>query len=234
MGKKKIVLYLIIVILFYYFKLLREINQIIKENNLKVYSIRNLNLIRKIGKGSFGKVYEAFLKSSSSSSNDEHVAIKKLNNDEYVNTNELLNEAIMLQNCKHLNLVKLYGVCLKNDKIHYLILEYMNKGDLHNYLLIKNKLDICEIILIAIQIADACEYLEENKIVHRDLAARNCLLSSINCSNKLVVKIADFGLARNLDSNNIYKLKFFNKLPVRWLAPESVSKGVFSIKSDVW
>jgi serine/threonine protein kinase len=142
----------------------------------------------------------------------------------------------MLQNCKHLNLVKLYGVCLKkNDKIHYLILEYMNKGDLHNYLLIKNKLEICEIILIAIQIADACEYLEENKIVHRDLAARNCLLSSIDCSNnKLVVKIADFGLARNLDSDNIYKLKRNNKLPVRWLAPESVLKGVFSIKSDVW
>jgi serine/threonine protein kinase len=143
----------------------------------------------------------------------------------------------MLQNLKHLNFVKFYGVCLKHEKIHYLILEYMNKGDLHNYLLIKNKLDICEIILITIQIADACEYLEENKIVHRDLAARNCLLSSINgtnCSNKLVVKIADFGLARNLDSDNIYKLKCFNQLPVRWMAPESILKGLFTVKSDVW
>jgi len=111
----------------------------------------------------------------------------------------------MLQNLKHLNFVKFYGVCLKHEKIHYLILEYMNKGDLHNYLLIKNKLDICEIILITIQIADACEYLEENKIVHRDLAARNCLLSSC-----------------------------FNQLPVRWMAPESILKGLFSVKSDVW
>ena len=130
----------------------------IKENNLKVHSSRDLNLIRKIGKGSFGEVYEAFLKSSNSEQ-DHHVAIKKLN-DENANTNELLKEAIMLQNCNHLNFVKFFGVCLKNQKIHYLILEYMNKGDLHTYLKIKNKWDISEIIMIAIQRADACEYLE--------------------------------------------------------------------------
>jgi len=191
-------------------------------------------MIRKIGNGSFGEVFEAKLIIRSGSGDLQYnVAIKKLN-DENTNTNELLKEAIMLQNCNHFNFVKFYGICLKMHKIHYLIMEFMNKGDLHTYLkTIKTKLDICEIISISLQIADACEYLEVNKICHRDLAARNCLLS-LNSSSKLIVKVADFGLARNLDSDNIYMLKCTNRLPIRWMAPESIVDGDYTKESDVW
>ena len=72
-------------------------------------------------------------------------------------------------------------------------------------------------------------------MVHRDLAARNCLLSGDMNSN-FVVKISDFGLARNTNYSLIYSMSIdsSDRLPIRWLAPESVIDGNFSNKSDVW
>lgn len=65
--------------------------------------------------------------------------------------------------------------------------------------------------------------------MHGDLAARNVLLSENN-----VVKICDFGLAKNLYNNEHYKKKSRTQLPVKWLALESIYRGIFSVYSDVW
>lgn len=83
------------------------------------------------------------------------------------------------------------------------------------------------------QIAKGCLYLEENKIIHRDLAARNCLL---NQESTLIVKISDFGLARDIknNSNDLYEIETKKHLPLRWMAPESIFEGYFTTKSDVW
>eukprot|EP01137_Pigoraptor_chileana_P026891 Opistho-2@8828 len=71
------------------------------------------------------------------------------------------------------------------------------------------------------------------RIVHRDLAARNVLVADVN--RCYVVKIADFGLSRNIEGTESYYVKTKNqKLPVKWLAPKCLSRKHFTEKSDVW
>ena len=68
---------------------------------------------------------------------------------------------------------------------------------------------------------------------YRDLAARNCLVSSYNPST-MVVKIGDFGLARDIYKNDYYRKEGEGLLPVRWMSPESLVDGVFTTQSDIW
>jgi len=69
----------------------------------------------------------------------------------------------------------------------------------------------------------------------RDLAARNCLVSVKEYENSSrVVKIGDFGLARDIYKNDYYRKRGEGLLPVRWMAPESLIDGVFTNRSDVW
>ncbi len=78
------------------------------------------------------------------------------------------------------------------------------------------------------------EYLLEQHFVHRDLAARNCTIDFIEGSESYRVKIADFGLSRDLRDKIYYKTQNLKqRLPIRWMAIESIEKGVYSIKTDV-
>ena len=73
------------------------------------------------------------------------------------------------------------------------------------------------------------EYLASHHYVHRDLAARNCLIS-----DNLIVKISDFGLSRDVYSNDYYRVQGKSLLPVRWMPPEASLYGKFTVESDVW
>jgi proto-oncogene tyrosine-protein kinase ROS len=66
----------------------------------------------------------------------------------------------------------------------------------------------------------------------RDLAARNCLV----CVNgdRTIVKIGDFGLARDIYKNDYYRKEGEGLLPVRWMSPESLIDGIFTTPSDIW
>ena len=73
-------------------------------------------------------------------------------------------------------------------------------------------------------------YLSSQKFVHRDLAARNCMLD-----DDFTVKIADFGLAKDVYESEYYSSdNRKTKLPVKWMAPESLEKGIYNFKTDVW
>jgi focal adhesion kinase 1 len=69
--------------------------------------------------------------------------------------------------------------------------------------------------------------LKQNYI-NRDIAARNVLVSSHNC-----VKLADFGLSRWVEDQSYYKASK-GKLPIKWMAPESINFRRFTTASDVW
>ncbi|XP_055344538.1 vascular endothelial growth factor receptor 3-like [Paramacrobiotus metropolitanus] len=84
-----------------------------------------------------------------------------------------------------------------------------------------------DLISFAFQVSRGMTYLNSRSIIHRDLAARNVLV----CHND-VVKIADFGMARQLSEYVLLNEQV--ALPVRWMAPESIRQRTFSQKSDVW
>ncbi|XP_077559464.1 vascular endothelial growth factor receptor 1-like [Haemaphysalis longicornis] len=86
-----------------------------------------------------------------------------------------------------------------------------------------------DLLCFAFQCARGMEYLASRKLIHRDLAARNVLLSAEN-----VVKICDFGLAKDCYKYSNYVKKGDGLLPVKWTAIESIMDRVFTTKSDVW
>lgn len=94
-------------------------------------------------------------------------------------------------------------------------------------------LTIPDLVKIMRDIARGCQYLEEQHFVHRDIAARNCLVSHNHESGR-IVKLCDFGLARDIYKNDYYRKRNEPKLPVRWMSPEAILEGLFTSKSDIW
>ncbi|CAH3184340.1 unnamed protein product [Porites lobata] len=85
-----------------------------------------------------------------------------------------------------------------------------------------------QLFSFAWQIAKGMNHLAENNLVHRDLAARNVLVGHDN-----QIKVSDFGLMRQVYEDVSSSAKS-TKLPVKWMAPESLYQGVYTTKSDVW
>lgn len=138
-----------------------------------------------------------------------------------------------MKHLDHPNLVRLYGVC-KKEYVFYIVMEYLKNGSLLEYLREeKNKISEDMMMGMSAQIVDAMKYLDDNRLVHRDLGARNILVGE-TINGIPIVKVADFGMARKLMEENVYKPQ--NKLlcPIKWTAPEVFNTKEFTIKSDVW
>ncbi|KAM6923554.1 vascular endothelial growth factor receptor kdr-like [Xenentodon cancila] len=95
--------------------------------------------------------------------------------------------------------------------------------------LYKRVLTLEDLICYSFQVAKGMEFLASRKCIHRDLAARNILLSQNN-----VVKICDFGLARDIYKDPDYVRKGDARLPLKWMAPEAIFDKIYTTQSDVW
>ncbi|KAL3277022.1 hypothetical protein HHI36_012384 [Cryptolaemus montrouzieri] len=196
-----------------------------------------ITLTKFLGSGAFGEVFEGKAKDIIG---HKKVAIKTLRkgaSDQ--EKSEFLQEAQLMSHFKHEHILELLGVCLDNDP-HFIIMELMEGGDLLTYLRSSRNpvadtpmLTLIELLKMCVDVSKGCRYLEEMHFVHRDLACRNCLVSSTDPETR-IVKIGDFGLARDIYKNDYYRKEGEGLLPVRWMAPESLVDGVFTSQSDVW
>ena len=125
---------------------------------------------------------------------------------------------------QHENLVRLLGLVIEEGKNGgrskiFLVTEFMGKGSLLEYLRSRGRQYVTKKDQIGWAWDTCCgmAFLESRHVVHRDLAARNVLV----CADG-VVKIADFGLARNLSDSEYYRKNSDGKLPVKWMSPESL------------
>ncbi|KFR13605.1 Receptor-type tyrosine-protein kinase FLT3, partial [Opisthocomus hoazin] len=92
-----------------------------------------------------------------------------------------------------------------------------------------NVLTFEDLLCFSYQVAKGMEFLESKSCIHRDLAARNILVT-----HGKVVKICDFGLARDVVNDSNYIVRGNARLPVKWMAPESLFERTYTMKSDVW
>lgn len=211
----------------------------LKPNLAPLRSIKETELRRGrvLGKGVGGTVYQGFWYPdrgkiyNSKREEPRPVAIKVLKDNGQANLNNLfLDEAYIMASVNHPNLVRLLAVCVIPKSL-MLITQLMTPGCLLDYVR-SNKSNISSKRLLewSKQIARGMAYLEERRMVHRDLALRNVLLQT---PRKAL--ISDFGLAKFLEiDQNEYQSGLGCVLPIRWLAPECISKRKFTHKSDVW
>ncbi|KAK2578971.1 hypothetical protein KPH14_011171 [Odynerus spinipes] len=200
-----------------------------------------ITLAKFLGSGAFGEVFQGNAKDLNGPGTITPVAIKTLRKGATAQEkSEFLQEARLMSHFRHKHVLRLLGVCLDIDP-PLLVLELMEAGDLLSYLRASRSLQptdpyalrLQDLLAMCEDVARGCRYLEELHFVHRDLACRNCLVSARDRENR-VVKIGDFGLARDIYKNDYYRKEGEGLLPVRWMAPESLVDGVFTSQSDVW
>ncbi|XP_026161423.1 discoidin domain-containing receptor 2 isoform X3 [Mastacembelus armatus] len=169
------------------------------------------------------------------------VAVKMLRSDANKNArNDFLKEIKIMSRLKDPNIIRLLAVCIYSDPL-CMITEYMENGDLNQFLsrhepeghlaLLSNAPTVSfnNLCYMATQIASGMKYLSSLNFVHRDLATRNCLVGK-----NYTIKIADFGMSRNLYSGDYYRIQGRAVLPIRWMSWESILLGKFTTASDVW
>ncbi|XP_030214220.1 focal adhesion kinase 1 isoform X4 [Gadus morhua] len=185
-----------------------------------------IELGRCIGEGQFGDVHQGVYVSPDNPALS--VAVKTCKNSTSDSVREkFLQEALTMRQFDHPHIVKLMGVITDNPV--WIIMELCTLGELRSFLQVrKYSLDLATLILYSYQLSLALAYLESKRFVHRDIAARNVLVSTIDC-----VKLGDFGLSRYMEDSSYYKASK-GKLPIKWMAPESINFRRFTSASDVW
>uniref|UniRef100_A0A8B9T8P2 Fibroblast growth factor receptor n=1 Tax=Anas platyrhynchos TaxID=8839 RepID=A0A8B9T8P2_ANAPL len=207
-----------------------------------------LTLGKPLGEGCFGQVVmaEAIGIDKDKPNKAITVAVKMLKDDATdKDLSDLVSEMEMMKMIgKHKNIINLLGACTQDGPL-YVLVEYASKGNLREYLrarrppgmdysfdtckLPEEQLTFKDLVSCAYQVARGMEYLASQKCIHRDLAARNVLVTEDN-----VMKIADFGLARDVHNIDYYKKTTNGRLPVKWMAPEALFDRVYTHQSDVW
>ncbi|MFT7798024.1 receptor tyrosine-protein kinase erbB-2-like [Arapaima gigas] len=195
---------------------------------IRILKETELKKLRVLGSGAFGTVYKGIWAPDGENVKIP-VAIKVLRENTSPKANkEILDEAYVMAGVASPYVCRLLGICLTSTV--QLVTQLMPYGCLLDYVR-ENKEHIGSQYLLnwCVQIAKGMSYLEDVRLVHRDLAARNVLVKNPNH-----VKITDFGLARLLDIDETEYHADGGKVPIKWMALESILHRRFTHQSDVW
>ncbi|XP_068736382.1 tyrosine kinase receptor Cad96Ca-like [Montipora capricornis] len=199
----------------------------------------HIQLEVKLGQGAFGEVYKGELK------NEKGVmacAVKKLKEGATeLERRDLINELnIMVTVGEHPNIVSLLGACTAGEPILVVVrlaengclLDRLRENRKNPYVNVGDKkatFTETDKVKIARDVASGMLHLSSKVCVHRDLAARNVLLGKNN-----VAMVSDFGLSRDIYESGAYEQMSGGRLPVRWMALESIEDYIYNVKTDVW
>ncbi|CAL1527375.1 unnamed protein product [Lymnaea stagnalis] len=215
-----------------------------------------LKLGSRLGEGAFGLVVKGEAMGLLNNNSPTTVAVKMLKKDATDREMaDLIREMETMKSIgKNKNIINLLGCCTQRGPL-YVIVEFAPYGNLRDFLKShRPENPICtsmimeyetpiitsetserkaltqkDLISFAFQVARGMEYLASKQCIHRDLAARNVLVAE-----DYVLKLADFGLTRNLSAADYYKKTTDGRLPVKWMAPEALFDRKYTSKSDVW
>ncbi|GMR54171.1 hypothetical protein PMAYCL1PPCAC_24366, partial [Pristionchus mayeri] len=184
----------------------------------------DIQTTKKLGEGAFGEVHLGVWKTHGKRG-DVRVAIKlaKLDNLTKEQIKEIMREARLMRLFECDYVVRLWGVAAANEPL-MIVMELASNGALNSYLE-KNQLDDNQKALMCVQSSWGIEYLHMKNIIHRDIAARNCLYGDGK------VKISDFGMSRE---GPTYQMDPKRRVPIRWLAPETIRVQTYTFKTDVY
>lgn len=209
------------------------------EVNWEEIPYHNLKLLDELGSGAFGVVYKGeFLQDNGNVMSCAVKALKPSATSEEIR--DLYNELeIMVNVGYHPNLVNLIGACTEDGHL-LVVLEIAENGSLLEFLKKSRQTDqsyeninsgLTEEMKtrIATDVARGMAHLAKCRCIHRDLAARNVLLGK-----DYIAKVSDYGMARDVYEQLMYKKETQGKLPVKWMAIESLETYIFTIESDVW
>ena len=207
----------------------------LSQYSVSVYQINetqiSLNKDRPLGEGNFGIVYKGVW--TKSNGEWEEVAVKMLKDfNDPASEEEIERELNMMRRLDHDNIVRIHGAFSVADTGNTAFaMEFVREGSLDNYLRThKNNIKVpLQLFIFADNICEGMIYLSREGLIHRDLAARNILVASDER-----VKISDFGLARQPQGKDYYTMSSHTNIPVKWMAVESLSHGIFHTPSDVW
>uniref|UniRef100_A0A3B5MKY8 Receptor protein-tyrosine kinase n=1 Tax=Xiphophorus couchianus TaxID=32473 RepID=A0A3B5MKY8_9TELE len=195
---------------------------------LRILKEPEFKKIKVLGSGAFGTVYKGLWVPEGEDVKIP-VAIKVLREATSPKANqEILDEAYVMASVEHPHVCRLLGICLTSTV--QLITQLMPYGCLLDY--VKEKKDNIgsqHLLNWCVQIAKGMNYLEERHLVHRDLAARNVLVKTPHH-----VKITDFGLAKLLNADEKEYHADGGKVPIKWMALESILNRTYTHQSDVW
>ncbi|KAM8804739.1 tyrosine-protein kinase Fes/Fps [Eudromia elegans] len=179
----------------------------------------------RIGRGNFGEVFSGRLRADNTP-----VAVKSCRETLPPELKaKFLQEARILKQYNHPNIVRLIGVCTQRQPV-YIVMELVQGGDFLSFLRSEGtQLKVKELIKMTENAAAGMEYLESKHCIHRDLAARNCLVTEKN-----TLKISDFGMSREQEDGVYASTGGMKQIPVKWTAPEALNYGRYSSESDVW
>lgn len=184
-------------------------------------AIQQLRLVSKLASSTFGQVYKGEYYG-------QEVAVKIIKDamkDEQ-QYKEFLQEVSIMKKVRHRNVIQFIGARTEKPSL-CILMEYMDGGSVQDYLKQKvESLQLSEVFKIALDVARGMDYLHRMNIIHRDLKTANLLIDSVG-----TVKIADFGVARIMDSVCCTTAETGT---YRWMAPEVIEHKPYDCKADVY